>query len=370
MFKGQDKKLEMQKLVLAIPSLQAGGMERVMTEVANYLVTKKDYEITLVLYGISREVFYDLHPNVQIVKPKFEFDNSKRLLSTIKTLIFLRRTFNFLKPNRILSFGEYWNNFVMLAVLGTPHQVILSDRSQPDKKIGFFQELLRKWLYPKAKGIIAQTSKAHDIYKGIYKHYNIQTIGNPIRQIYSSDLTIRENIIVSVGRLIKSKNHDALIRIFAKLENAQQWRLIIVGYDHLGQANQEKLEALARELGVFDRVIFAGKQKEVEQFYLKSKIFAFTSSSEGFPNVLGEAMSAGLPVISYDCVAGPSDLIDDGENGYLIPLHNEQVYLQKLQKMIDEPELLNKFGKKSLEKIQQFSPEKILEKFERMIISS
>jgi GalNAc-alpha-(1->4)-GalNAc-alpha-(1->3)-diNAcBac-PP-undecaprenol alpha-1,4-N-acetyl-D-galactosaminyltransferase len=350
-------------IVLVIPSLQAGGMERVMTEVANYLVGNPAYKITMVLYGISREIFYHLDPRVEVVKPSFLFDNNKRFLSTIKTLAFLRRTFNIIKPDRILSFGELWNNFVMIAILGTKYQVILSDRSQPDKGLGAFHERLRKIFYPKAFGIIAQTHKALEIYKKKYKHTNIKVIGNPIRSIESAGLQ-RENIILSVGRLIKSKNHEALIRIFANLKGADTWKLVIVGYDHLKQQNQKYLEALADELGVRDRVEFAGKQKDVESYYLMSKIFAFTSQSEGFPNVVGEAMAAGLPIISYDCVAGPSDLIEDGFNGFLIPLNDEVLFLEKLQQMIENPELLNQFGSNSLFKVSEFEPSGIMQKFE------
>ena len=152
-------------IVLAIPSLQAGGMERVMTEVANFLVKKSHYRVTLVLYGINREIFYKIDPNICVVKPNFTFDNNKRFLSTIKTLFFLRKTFHRLKPYRILSFGEFWNNFVMLSVLGTKLEVILSDRSQPDKSLGTFHEWLRKKLYPNSYGIIAQTKKALEIYQ-------------------------------------------------------------------------------------------------------------------------------------------------------------------------------------------------------------
>jgi glycosyltransferase involved in cell wall biosynthesis len=354
------------KIVLANPSLQAGGMERVMTEVANYLVCNPSYKVVLVLYGISREVFYRLDPRIEVITPSFVFNNQKRFLSTVRTLFFLRRTFNELKPFRILSFGELWNNFVMLSVFGTKHQVVLSDRSQPDKSLGLFHEWLRKSLYPNAYGIIAQTEKAVEIFREKYKHKNVQIIGNPIR-IIEFESPKKENIIVSVGRLIQSKNHDALIRIFSKLNGVQNWKLVIVGYDHLKQKNQVKLEQLAENLGVKNQVEFAGKQKDVESYYLKSKIFAFTSSSEGFPNVIGEAMSAGLPVISYDCVAGPSDLIEDSYNGFLIPLFDEVLFLDKLQIMIDNPELLIKMGDNSLIKIKEFEPNKILQKFEEML---
>ena len=139
-----------------------------------------------------------------------------------------------------------------------------------------------------------------------------------------------------VGRLIKSKHQDKLIRIFASIDK-KDWKLVLVGYDHLKQNNMEPLKKLALDCGVAERVIFAGKQTDVDSYYLSSKIFAFTSSSEGFPNAIGEAMSAGLPVVAYDCIAGPSEMIRDDENGFLIPLFDDVVFAKRLEQlMLDE----------------------------------
>src|SRR5690606_39271620 len=110
--------------------------------------------------------------------------------------------------------------------------------------------------------------------------------------------------ILMVGRFIESKHQDHLIRIFATLK-APGWTLVLVGDDHLQQQNRQKWEGLAKQLGVKDRVLFVGKCNNVDEYFCRASIFAFTSSSEGFPNVIGEAQSAGLPVVAYDCVAGP-----------------------------------------------------------------
>jgi len=92
-----------------------------------------------------------------------------------------------------------------------------------------------------------------------------------------------------------------------------------------------------RKLVNGDRVEFAGEQSDVQSFYDRAKIFAFTSSSEGFPNVVAEALASGLPVISYDCVAGPSDLITSGENGFLVGLFDKEAFRKHLDElMVDE----------------------------------
>jgi len=94
-----------------------------------------------------------------------------------------------------------------------------------------------------------------------------------------------------------------------------------------------------------------------------AKVFAFTSSSEGFPNVIGEAMSYGLPVIAYDCTAGPSDLINDEETGFLIEERDQMAYVEKLKTLMQDTALRNKQSGAALEKIKDFDAEKIAQQF-------
>ena len=273
-----------------------------MAELAAHFSKKGNIRLHLILYGINRDIFYPLPGNIIVHKPSFSFDDKRRLLSTVKTLKYLRKKIKEIKPDTVLSFGEYWNNFVLIATLGLRYPVFVSDRSQPDKSLGRVQDKLRSLLYPFAKGVITQTEKAKEIYGLMYKHANIAVIGNPIRQIENKEgIKERENVVLMVGRLIKTKHQDKLIELFLNI-NKPGWRLVIVGYDHLKQNNLERLQAMVKERHAEDKVILAGKQSDVEQFYLTSKIFAFTSSSEGFPNVIGEAMAAGLPVVAFDCV--------------------------------------------------------------------
>lgn len=349
----------------AIPSLQAGGMERVMSELAAYSSNRSNVDLHILLYGIKRDIFYQLPKEVTVHIPEFTFNNTFRFVSTVRTLFFLRKVTKRIKPDSILSFGEYWNSFVLLALYGLKFPIFVSDRSQPDKSLGKVQDWLRKRLYPKASGVIAQTKVAKLIYQGLYGHKNIQVIGNPIRSIPNKKLK-RDNSILMVGRLIRSKNQDRLIEMFARI-NKLDWKLVIVGYDHLKQKNMERLQNLIEELKLNDRVILTGKQENVEEYYLTSKIFAFTSTSEGFPNVIGEAMSAGLPVVSFDCIAGPSEMIEDGKNGFLIPVNDYQLFQEKLELLMQDDVLRSKFGEYGKISIQKFSINEIGEQYLKFI---
>lgn len=357
------------RICLLIPSMHTGGMERVMSELAAHFCQKPESDVHLVLYGINREIFYTLPENLTVHRPPFAFDNNKRLLSTLKTLWFVRQTVRRLNPDSVLSFGEYWNNFVLLALYGLRYPVYVSDRCQPDKSLGRVQDRLRKMLYPKAAGVIAQTIHAKRIYESMYRQPNITVIGNPIRSIAPQATVEREKIVLSVGRLIATKHHDELIRLFVRVRRPD-WKLIIVGDDAIKQQNKRRLQALIEELGATDCVELAGKRNDVENFYLRSSIFAFTSSSEGFPNVIGEAQSAGLPVVAFDCIAGPSDMIQDGQNGFLVPLFNYELFAERLAALMDDAALRQRMGQAAQQSIRQFSADAIGEKFYALLTGS
>lgn len=340
-----------------------------MSELLNYLSANKSYELHLILYGHKREIFYKISDSIIVHKPSFEFNNTYRLYYSIKTSFYLRKEIKRINPVSILSFGELWNNFVLLSLLGLKYSVFVSDRGSPLKSYSRFQEWLRKILYKNASGVIVQTKAAKEIYKHKLKNKNIIVIGNPIRTISSQNITAKENIVLTVGRLINTKHHDRLINIFLKI-NIPGWKLIIAGDDAQKQNNRVKLEKIIRDKNAGDRVILLGTVENVDELYLKSKIFAFTSSSEGFPNVIGEAQSAGLPVIAFDCVAGPSELIENGVNGYLITLFDYKSYEEKLRILMTDEKLRNELGIKARESIKKFSIDNICQKFEKTILGN
>lgn len=350
------------KICLVIHSLSSGGMERVMSQLACYFSKKKDLEIHLVIYGKEREIFYPVPEVVIIHKPAFKFSNSKRKWHTVKTLLFLRKTVKEIQPDTILSFGELWNNLALMALYGLKYPVFISDRSRPDKDLGWLHNKLRNYLYPKASGIVAQTNKAKAIAEMEKRNSNIQVIGNPIRNIKPDPLIVKENIVLTVGRLIRTKHLDQLIRVFVRI-NEPGWKLVIVGGDAQRQNLKHGFRQLVRQLGATESVIFTGNQSDVDPYYLKSKIFTFTSSSEGFPNVVGEAMSAGLPVVSFDCTAGPSEMISDGENGFLVPVFDWEMFEAKLKLLLHDENLREHFGTNARESIKRFTVESIGEQF-------
>lgn len=354
-------------IAFLLPSLATGGMERVVSELANYLAVFPTVKPIVVLYGKAVRVHYELHKRVKVYKHESLFDDRSWLLDGVKRIIWLRKVVKHINPDVVFSVGTLWNKLVLLSLLGTKIPVIVSDRGNPLIKQGIAERLFARILYPTAAGIVAQTQQAKDIYLRKKLNRNIAVIPNPVRSIVN-DVGPRENLIVSVGRLIKSKNFDRLIRIFHKL-NVEGWKLVIIGGDALKQNNSISLQKLVERLDLEQSVYFTGNIKDVDQYLQKASIFAFTSSSEGFPNVIGEAMSAGLPVVTYDCPTGPSELINDNEHGFLIPLFDDRLFEQKLRYLIENDRERRIMGQKARIKAKEFSRESIGDRYYSFFIN-
>lgn len=351
----------MKNICLIIHSLGIGGMERVMSELAGYFSERKGVSVNILLIGRDRLVSYDLPAGVEVHRPDFEYKSGQRGFMALKTMRFIRSEVSRLDPDVVLSFGEIWNNLVLLSLLGHSVPVCISDRSEPGKNLGRLHNFLRERLYPGADGYIAQTTKAADHCRKKNWNRNILVAGNPIRSVEGEQLDQREKTVLFVGRLIHTKHVDDLIRIFHSVRE-EGWRLIVIGGNAKNMDLLSEYRLLLKELGAGSSIELLGERKDVEDFYRKASLFAFTSSSEGFPNVVGEALSAGLPVVSYDCVAGPGDMIQSGHNGFLVPVHDQKGFGEKLRLLMTDGELRHRMARNAPESIQNFSVERIGEK--------
>lgn len=351
------------KIFLVIPSFTFGGAERVISQLCFFFAKTPNISVTLICL-IKTEKFYRVPDLVNIIEPGFIHTEKTRLIFTIKIFRFLRRVIKEHKPDAILSFGGKYNSFVLLASMGLSSKVFVSDRSQPGISYGNVQDFLNPIMYKRSSGIIAQTNNAKKVLQRSTGHPNIIVIGNPIKEI-ELDNTAKENIILNVGRFIKSKQQQLLVEYFAKINN-RNWKLIFLGDGKYLEAARKR----AVELGVEKNIFFYGVVKDVNSFYKKSKIFAFTSISEGFPNALAEALSASLACISFDCVSGPSELIDDGVNGFLIPEGDDELYIQKLKSLMDDATLRTKFGEKGRSHMKEYDAEQIANRYLKFILPS
>lgn len=138
------------------------------------------------------------------------------------------------------------------------------------------------------------------------------------------------NRILTVGNLKKQKNHTLLLHAFAALPRPDA-RLMLLG----AGPDEAELRALAGTLGLGERVIFAGFHTDPSAFYATADLFVLSSDYEGFGNVVVEALSYGLPVVSTDCIAGPAEILDGGRFGSLTPVGDAAALTRAIDQTLD-----------------------------------
>lgn len=326
------------KITIVLPHLKVGGTERTAVELANYIARNKSDVTLLLMY--KNDNFYKLDDEVHIIEPSFLKNKLGSFFYVFNLLFFLRAQLKKQNPDIIFALG--YIAFTLFSSVGLPAKVVVSFRSSPNrvrfpnnKLLNISYKIAHYLLKGRVNGIIAQTSQAAEFFKKSYK-CPVATIPNFLRKINHYNLK-RKDQIINVGHCSFEKGQHFLIQAFSKL-NAPDWKLVIVG----DGPKRKELEKLAEELNLINRVVFLGYQKDVDFFLSQSSIFAFTSIIEGYPNALIEAMAIPLPPVSFNCVAGPADIIIDGENGFLVNVGDVETFTQRLQQLIEQPELREK----------------------------
>ena len=243
---------------------------------------------------------------------------------------------------------------------------IISERNNPMiEDVSKFWVLLRKFVYPMADNVILQTQGIKKFYENKLDTEKITILPNPISAELSTlreENHDRKNLILTVGRLDKNKCQDLLIKAFSNIR-VNNWEIIMIGDGY----KKNELEQLIAENNLTHQVKIIGKVKDIHNYYNKASIFVFTSKTEGFPNALLEAMHFGIPTISTDCPFGPADLINDGNNGYLIPLGDQNLLEKQLSALIDNESLRTSFSKKARKTTEEYDSKIVTEKWETVI---
>ncbi len=353
---------EKKRICLIAPSLQMGGLERAMTTLANFFVTK-DHEVFFITL-FPFEPFFTLDKRVTHIPCNYKYSRNSTILDKIifypKVFSpingFIRKQVKVIKPNVILCFGDMLPQMSMLALIGKQIPVYISNRSAPNIEYPFQIKLARSigYFFAKPKGVIAQTSFAAERKRRILgPNTNIKIIPNIVRALNKIEIT-KKNWIVTIGRLHYEKGIDRLLDAYKRINNPD-WELIIVGTGK----HEKELKKYSQDLGIDKKVNFLGKVENIEEILSQSSIFVLPSYGEGFPNALCEAMSVGLPCISFDIIAGPRDIIEDNVNGFLVKDGDIDGMAAKINYLIENPLEQVRLGSEAQKITTKFSQEKI-----------
>ena len=335
--------------------LNGGGIERAFTSLANYFASQKIQVSIILLFKTSQ--FYDLDSRIKIFSPTINRKDFNKYSYALWLLPYLTDSIKKSNSNVVLSFNEWYNPYVITATIGLNIPIFVTDRMSPDLKLNKINTLARKIVYKKAAGVIAQTNYAANKIKQNANPENIVVIPNPVNVIDIITGNKRKSI-VSLGRLSKEKGHKYLIEAFSKIKT-NEWELNIIGD---GPEKKELLK-MSIDLCIGKSVNFHGHLKEFSYIMSEAQIFVLPSLSEGFPNALIEAMSVPLACISTNCVAGPSDIIKNNNNGILVNVADSEDLAKKLSILIKDEELRNYLATNAYQIRSELKFENIAEKY-------
>ncbi|MGW1886369.1 glycosyltransferase family 4 protein [Streptomyces sp. NPDC001970] len=173
--------------------------------------------------------------------------------------------------------------------------------------------------------------------------------------------------VVAAGRLTKIKRYDLLVKAFSKVVAARpDWRLRIYGSGDATGNERNALRALIQQRELHNHVFLMGPANPLEAEWVKGSIAAVTSSVESFGMTIVEAMRCGLPVVSTDCPHGPGEIIEDGVDGRLVPVGDEDAVADALLSLINDDELRRRTAEAALKASERFDPARIAERHERL----
>jgi len=349
-------------VVLVCVSLRGGGTERIVCRLASFLATR--WQVTVVTLAHS-EPFYAVDEAVCIRMPPPSWRNWMKVVRPLLQIGHVYRSLRDVRPEVCLIFGEdIAASIAMTARIAGVPKVAVLPRGAPSRSTKGIKGKVNAVVYGAVDQVVVQTEAARSAMNVNFPTASLRVIPNPIElPVSCRPLKERENWILCVGSLGRQKNQEALIRVFARFENARKWHLLFVG----DGPDRVRLETMARASGVANRIRFVGEQADVSEWLNRARIFAFPSLSEGFPNALAEAMAAGCACISYDCPTGPADLIEHDRNGLLVPNDDETAFQRQLERLVNDSELQAELSHHARKGMQRFSADHVLEQFECLI---
>lgn len=371
-----------------IPSFERGGVERLVINLSRELVHQG---VTVdVLVRETDPPIEQLDPAVSIVR----LDSLQQVDTAAHRL---------LPPhvsNAVLSFPAYVQYLrrrtpdLLVSMQTSPFAIAGAEVAQvdttvvvresntpsmatasPGHTIGRLAPLAKRLVYPKADAIVAVSrDAASDVaeYVGVPRE-QVTTVYNPTynesileqsrepvdHEWFQQDIPV----IVSVGRFSDQKDFETLIRAFDAVAANREVRLVLIGDGE----NRASLEAAVASRGLAECVTFLGYQENPHKFVARSSIFVLSSTYEGLPNVLIEAIGVGTPVIATDCPSGPREILLDGEGGTLVPVGDEDSMAAAITRYLDDPEYAHERLRSAREQLDRFTPQRAATEYLRLI---
>lgn len=357
---GKHSSLTKRHVAILISALGPGGAERVVSQLSQHWAAL-GHSITVFTFdGEEDPIYHELPDTVQLRRlnsPKAGFRGNMRRLTLLKGALAEA------KPDLLISFLTKNNLLASLATAGIPLKWIACERNNPER-----QQTHPAWnrmlhiAYRRADAIVCQTKGVTRCFPASVQD-RITIIPNPITPL-DRKTAKQSNRIAAVGRLDWQKGFDLLIDAFAEIApHHPDWFLDIWGSGPDGAVLENRIS----ELALTDRISLRGTSDRPGGWLEETSLFVLSSRYEGFPNVLGEALSAGLPVIATDCDFGPSDMVTHGENGWLVPPESKSALAEALDRLMSDETLRGTLAEAAPVAAARFAPDGVMKQWDRLI---
>jgi len=334
-----------ERLAIFLPTLDGGGAERVMVEIANGIAAR-GYNVDLVLASAKGPYLREVSSGVRVV----DLQCSRILKSLPKLVSYLRRE----RPTAMLSALRHANIIAVIArilsfkttrlVISERNHVSVAFQHPLSLRLRILKNLMRL-MYIRADSIVAVSQGvADDLSSLIGSTPPVEVIYNPVSVSRVRELAAKSPehlwfepgqppVILGVGRLEAQKDFSTLLKAFARVRQTHSARLVILGEGKL----ESELKAEVSELGLDDCVDFAGFVDNPYAFMRAASLLVLSSAWEGLPNVLIQAMACGTAVVSTNCPSGPDEILESGQWGRLVPVSDEQSLAKAIVATLDDP---------------------------------
>lgn len=361
----------MKHIVFLALTLTRGGAERVIANLCNEALSN-EYRVSIITC-MNKPVGYELKPGIEHICIEKTSDVHYKNLGErfLKRRKLLKKVLEECKPDVLLCFLPEPNFLALSLKKYFDFPMIISVRNDPvrEYKNPVYQAIMRT-LYPKADGYIFQTEQAMEYFSFINRITDRAcVISNPLGREFADYKRIqeenRENTIVNVGKLSGQKNQKLLLQAFSRIaDKFPEYQLIIYGEGD----KRDELEAFVKELHLEKRVVMPGNVSDLAKKTEAAALFVLSSDYEGMPNALMEAMAMGIPCISTDCpCGGPDFLIQNGENGILVPVGDVEQMADAMEKLLRDRELADKLGSNAMGIVEKLHPDVVHEMWKKYI---
>lgn len=345
-----------------------GGTERVACFLANGLANNPRFDISVVsLTEQKKSTRFSLNPSI----PRYTL-SSKWMTPGPSYLLLLKRFIGLIKEKK---FSIIIDVDIVLDTLSIPCKWIRGLKIVSWENFQYYELLgtsyrawCRRFSCLFSDYIVTLTKRDAAVWKKEGRpRCPVMAIPNPADNLpaYSDDVP-REKIILSVGRLVEIKGFTDIISIARRIVPLfPEWKFVIVGDGE----EHDLLQTMIYNCGLENNIILVPFTSDIDKFYLRASVYLLTSRSEGLPMVLLEAKYYRLPSVSYDIINGPSDIILDGVNGYLVPPKRPDLMAEKLALLLKNDELRNSFSEHAWDNISCFSQKTILKQWTELLLT-